>query len=148
MTTRVLFFLSILLTAVAMAAGMAHLFALPNKIQLPAADYLTVQQVYRGWALLGFPIFAALLSAAALTLSLRSQGAPMLLELTATVSIAASLVIFFSFTYPVNQATQNWTVLPENWEHLRRQWEYSHVAGALLYLVALASLVLSAVSRR
>ncbi len=148
MTTRVLYFVTILLTAVAMAAGMAHLFALPNKMQLLADDYLTVQQIYRGWALLGIPIFAALLSAATLTLVLRGQGAPMALALAATVSIAAGLAIFFAFTFPVNQITQNWTMLPEDWEHLRRQWEYSHAAGALLYLVALASLVLSLLSRR
>ena len=36
-----------------MAAGMAHLFELPNKIHLSREDYLTVQQIYRGWALLG-----------------------------------------------------------------------------------------------
>lgn len=148
METRVLFFLSILLTAVSMAAGMAHLLALPNKIHLPADDYLTVQQIYRGWALLGVPIIAALLSTVALTLGLRGQGTPMVLALIATLSIGASLLIFFLATYPVNQATQNWTLLPENWESLRRQWEYSHAAGALLYLVALASLVLSVLSRR
>lgn len=148
METRVLFFLSILLTAVSMAAGMAHLLALPNKIHLPADDYLTVQQIYRGWALLGVPIIAALLSTVALTLGLRGQGTPMVLALIATLSIGASLLIFFLATYPVNQATQNWTLLPENWEHLRRQWEYSHAAGALLYLIALASLVLSVLSRR
>lgn len=148
METRVLFFLSILLTAVSMAAGMAHLLALPNKIHLPADDYLTVQQIYRGWALLGVPIIAALLSTVALTLGLRGQGTPMVLALIATLSIGASLLIFFLATYPVNQATQNWTLLPENWESLRRQWEYSHAAGALLYLIALASLVLSVLSRR
>jgi len=42
------FLLTILFTAVAMAAGFAHLFELPNKIHLSRKDYLTVQQIYRG----------------------------------------------------------------------------------------------------
>jgi hypothetical protein len=45
MTTNVFRFISLFLTAVAMAAGLAHLFELPHKIGLPAADYLTVQRI-------------------------------------------------------------------------------------------------------
>lgn len=52
MTLNVLRFASVMLTAVAMASGFAHLLELPNKIGLPREDYLTVQQIYRGWALL------------------------------------------------------------------------------------------------
>jgi hypothetical protein len=36
-----------MLTAIAMGAGLAHLFELPNKIDIGAADYLTVQRNYR-----------------------------------------------------------------------------------------------------
>src|SRR5262245_39814809 len=53
-TTSVRAFLKVLavvFTALAMSAGMAHLFALPNKINLPAAEYFEVQQIYRGWSL-------------------------------------------------------------------------------------------------
>lgn len=41
---------------------MAHLLELPNKINLPAEAYLTIQQIYRGWAFLGIIELAALLS--------------------------------------------------------------------------------------
>ena len=58
-------------------------------------------------------------------------------------AIALSLVVFFLFTYPANQQTQNWTTLPDSWETLRRQWEYSHAVGAGLYFVALSALTLS-----
>jgi hypothetical protein len=40
MGLRVVRFLSLLLTAVALGAGLAHLLALPNKIHLPREDYL------------------------------------------------------------------------------------------------------------
>ena len=67
MATKTLFFLSILFTAVAMAAGFAHLFELSNKVHLSREDYLTVQQIYRGWALLGIAVMGALLSTLILT---------------------------------------------------------------------------------
>jgi len=52
--------------------------------------------------------------------------------------------VFWSLTFPVNQQTHNWTVLPETWMALRAQWEYSHAASAVLNLVALIALILSA----
>ncbi len=36
---------------------------------------------------------------------------------------------------------------PNQWERLRRQWEYSHLAGADLQLLAMASLIVAVVSR-
>lgn len=139
-------FTAILLTAIAMAGGWAHLLELPNKIRLSRADYLTVQQIYRGWAFLGIAVVGALLSAAALAAHQFGTGRPFYLTLGAAVCIALSLVVFFTVTYPANKATQNWRVLPEGWEDLRRQWEYSHAAGAVLYLTALAMLTLSVIA--
>ena len=57
---------AIVLTAIAMAAGWAHLLELPNKIGLSWDDYLTVQQIYRGWALLGVVVIGAPVALAAL----------------------------------------------------------------------------------
>jgi hypothetical protein len=48
MMIRTLQFVAMLFTAVAMAAGWAHLLELPNKMTLSHDDYLTVQQIYRG----------------------------------------------------------------------------------------------------
>jgi hypothetical protein len=61
--------------------------------------------------------------------------------------VVGTQVIFWSFTFPVNQETQNWTVLPSNWAHLRAQWEYSHAAGAGLNLIAYVALVIAALAR-
>ena len=57
-------------------------------------------------------------------------------------------MIFWTFTYPANQQTANWTLLPDNWEDLRRQWEYSHAAGALLNLVALICVIIAVLKGR
>jgi hypothetical protein len=146
MITKTVQFVAMLCVATAMAGGWAHLLELPNKMLLSREDYLTVQQIYRGWALLGIAVVGALISTAALTWLQRGEGAPFYFALLATVCIALSLIIFFSFTFPANQATENWTMFPEQWEGLRRQWEYSHATGAILYFIALASLVLSVLS--
>jgi hypothetical protein len=143
MTLTLLRFIAVMSTAVAMAAGFAHLLELPNKMPLSRTDYLTVQQIYRGWALLGVVVLGALLATVLVAFRVRAYPAAFYLTLCAAACIALSLIIFFLFTYPANQQTQNWTTLPENWESLRRQWEYSHALGAGLYFVALSALTLS-----
>src|SRR5918994_2485844 len=143
MTLPILRLLAVLFTAVAMAAGFAHLLELPNKISLEREEYLTVQQLYRGWALLGFVVVGALVITGIVALMVRARTTEFYLTLVAALCIALSLAIFFLFTYPANQQTQNWTILPDNWETLRRQWEYSHAVGAGLYFVALSALTLS-----
>jgi len=148
MATKTFFLLSIILVAIGMAAGMAHLFALPNKIDLAREDYLTVQQIYRGWALLGIADIGALVSTLVLTVLARAAPRMFYLTLVSTVCVALSLLIFFLFTFPANQQTENWTMLPDNWQELRRQWEYSHAVGAGLYLVALIALILAALVER
>ena len=136
-------FLTLVLTAMALGAALAHLLALPNKIHLSREDYLVAQQIYRGWALLGIADIGALLATFVLTVLLRREPRSFVGAMVALVCIAAALVVFFTFTYPANQQTSNWTVLPADWERLRRQWEYSHAAGACLYLAAFVSLVIS-----
>ena len=53
-------FIAMILTALALAPGCAHLFALPNKIAMPQDAYFIAQGIYRGWALLGVFLFGAL----------------------------------------------------------------------------------------
>lgn len=136
-------FLAILSTAIAMAGGLAHAFEFPAKIHLGQEDYLVVQQIYRGWSLLGVPIIIALLCSLAIAYLVRSHRLCVTLTLTAVVALGAQLANFFVFTQPVNRATANWTELPEDWESLRMQWEYSHLASAVLFVIAFVAMVLS-----
>ena len=57
--------------------------------------------------------------------------------------IAANLAIFFVWTFPTNQATNNWTVVPNNWNKLRFQWEYSHAADPMVTFAALVCVVIA-----
>ena len=143
MWERTIYFLSLLFVALALGPAMAHLLELLNKIDLSRDEYLTVQQIYRGWSLLGIVVFGALLSTLALTITLRHKRKPFIFALIAFLCIAGTQIIFWTYTYPTNQITNNWTVLPENWATLRRQWEYSHAASALLNLLAMISLSIS-----
>jgi hypothetical protein len=126
---------------------MAHLLELPNKINLSREDYLTVQQIYRGWALLGFVVAGALLSTLVLAISVRQERKAFIFASIALLCIVATQVVFWTYTYPANKATNNWTLLPDNWMELRRQWEYSHATSAILNLGALVMLILSALTR-
>jgi hypothetical protein len=141
-------FISILFTAVAMAGDLAHLFELPNKILLSAADYLTVQEIYRGWALLGIADVGALMSIFVLVVMVRHNRKMLGLTLIAALCVALSLAVYFQFIYPVNQATLNWIILPDNWLELRRQWEYSHAVNAVLFFIGFNALVLSLLVQR
>jgi hypothetical protein len=137
-------FLSILFVALTLAPSGAHLLELPNKIALRADDYLTVQQIYRGWALLGFVIAGAVLSSAAYLVVLRLRRQPWILAAVGLACLIAGQAVFWIFTFPANQETSNWTMLPDNWTRLRAQWEYSHAAGAALNLSAFVTLLWTA----
>ena len=135
--------LAVLLTALALVPAGAHLLEMPGKLALPRDDYLTVQAIYRGWALLGIVILGALLSTLANVIVLRLEHQPHALPLLAFACVVAAQAVFWSYTFPANQQTDKWTVLPQGWMALRAQWEYSHAASAVLNLVAMASLIVA-----
>jgi hypothetical protein len=140
---KVVQFIAIALIALALVPVGAHLFALPNKIGLIQEQYFVVQSIYRGWALFGAILIPAVLANLLLAVMLRGRRAQFTLALFAALCMGATLVAFFIWTYPANVATNNWTTVPENWEQLRRQWEYSHAVNALITFIAFCSVTLS-----
>jgi hypothetical protein len=148
MGLRVAQFLALVFTALALVPAGAHLFELPNKIGLGEDDYFIVQGIYRGWALFGIALFGALGANLLAAILVRRQRAPSWLALLGFLLVAATLVIFFTWTYPANQATSNWTVVPENWRELRLQWEYAHATNGVLTFLALCAISLSVLLTR
>jgi hypothetical protein len=140
---KLLQFVAMVLTALALVPVGAHLFALPNKIHLSESNYFIVQNIYRGWALLGIVLIGAVLATLSLAVLIRAQRAPFVFTLISALCLLAMLAIFFAFTYPANQATNNWTEVPANWEQLRWQWEVSHAVNAVITFVAFCSLTIS-----
>ena len=74
---------------------------------------------------------------------LRKLGRSFGFALASLFPIAANLAIFFIWTFPTNQATDNWSVVPKNWNALRIQWEYSHAANAVVTFAALVWVVIA-----
>jgi amino acid permease len=144
---KVIYFIALFFVAVALGPALAHLLELPNKINLTREEYLTVQQIYRGWALLGIVVAGALLSTLVLTVVVRHKRKAFVFALIAFICIVGTQIVFWTYTYPANQTTNNWTMLPENWRELRQQWEYSHAASAGLNLLALLAMIFSVLAR-
>ncbi|MGQ9370744.1 hypothetical protein [Azospirillum sp. ST 5-10] len=140
--------LALVLGAVILVPAGAHVLELPGKIGMDRDAYALVQSIYRGWALFGIPIVAAVLANGALFVALRRrEPAQARWALAACLLILASLGVFFVWVFPANQATANWTTLPDVWENLRRDWEYGHAAAALLVAAAFLATVMATVRR-
>ena len=137
-------FLAVTVTGLALVAPGAHLFALANKIGMTAEDYFIVQRIYLGWWLVGLALPTALVINVAFAVAARHDPATFWPALIAAALVAANLAIYFTWTEPANSATQNWMVRPENWESLRRQWEYSHAVNFFVILAAFCAATLAA----
>jgi hypothetical protein len=148
MLTKALQFLALVLTAVALMPAGAHFFELPNKFALAQDQYFTVQGIYAGWAWFGAVLIPAVVVDFALAYLMRDQGWPALLVLAAGVLMVATLVTFFIWIFPANQATSNWTAIPANWETLRTQWEYTHAVNAVMTFIGFCALTFALVIRR
>ena len=140
--------LAIVAAALYLVPTGAHLFELPRKMALSSGEYMTVQQIYAGWELFGIAIAIALLATLANTLLVRADRPAFAWSLAAFLALAATQGVFWAFTYPINVATQFWTVSPEPFETARQRWEYSHAASAVLTFVALVTIVFSSLTYR
>lgn len=136
-------FIAVMFTVLALVPGGAHLIELPGKIGLDERDYLIVQRIYRGWAISGVALVAALASTLWLAVQSWPQEVPFVLASSAFVLLLVTLIVFFIRIFPVNKVTGNWTRAGPDFEHLRRRWEYGHAINAVLTLIAVAANVLA-----
>lgn len=136
---------ALLFAALALVPAGAHLFSMASKLRLDGASYLAAQRAYDGWSLFAVVVIGALLSSLALTVMLYRSGQDYALAGFAFLCLVGTQAIFWTWTFPSNAATQNWTALPTGWEALRMQWELSHAASAVLNLTALVLLILASV---
>ena len=134
-------------TALALGGALAHMLELPNKISLSRDQYFTVQTIYAGWNRLVYLLGIQLLSIAALIFMFRHEPWILRSTVVALLGLIAAQVAFWTYTFPANVATSNWTTIPQNWEMLRRQWEYSHAAGAVFQVLAMGALIVASLAR-
>lgn len=150
---------TLLLVALAMATAVAHALEFPGKMRLPRDTYFAVQSIYYPGFLIGGGLgeFAGMLGTIALLFLTPTASAAFWLTLGASVSMLLMQFIFWVFTQPVNRfwlrnqqmatagaaffevraSKENET---RDWTALRDQWEYSHLARAVLSFIAVALL--------
>lgn len=92
-------------------------------------------------------VVGALLSTLFLTILVRKRPKEFASALVALLSLVGTQVVFWLFTFPVNQQTSNWSTPSENWMALRIQWEYSHATSAVLNFIAVVALIYSVLAR-
>ena len=148
MAIRIVAFLSLVCTALALVPYGAHLFSLPNKIGMSEQHYFIAQRAYDNWALISLILIPAMLFNIVLAVLLRSEPTAFYLALAGCLAMIATLPIFFAFTYPGNAATQNWTVVADNWQDLRTRWEYSHAVNAILTFASFCLMTAAVLARR
>ena len=138
--------LAVISVALCLVPAGAHFFELANKMSMSQPEYMTVQKIYAGWSFFGIAVIAALLITLIHTFLAGSDRTAFFLSLAAFLCLAATQGIFWTFTYPMNVASNNWTVTPADFEAARRQWEYSHAVNAVLTFVALVTITASVVT--
>lgn len=148
MAGNIAFFFALLSTALALGGALAHALELPNKIGLPADEYFIVQKAYRGWHRLAFLLMIQLASMAALVFLFWNEMTVRWSTIAAIGCVLLAQLVFWAFTFPANKATSNWTRTPDNWRQLRRDWEYSHAAGALFQCLAMVGLIVAVLARQ
>jgi hypothetical protein len=142
---------TVVLTALAMATALAHALEMPGKMRLAKEHYFAVQPIYYpGFTIAGFAEVAAIFAAAALAVA--SFGRPdFVLVVAAAIGLVAMQAIYWTVTHPVNSVWLQKTklkgggktffsigksVVDGDWTTLRNRWEYSHVARAVVSVIA------------
>lgn len=141
--SKIVSFTSLFFTALALCPYVAHLMVFPNKMGMTKEEYFIAQQVYSGWSYSSILIILSFVSTIVLSILAKDHDFVLRFSLGAVFCIGMSLMVFFVFTFPANQITQDWAFLPQSWEDLRIQWEYSHAFNAVLYIAAEALLIMS-----
>jgi hypothetical protein len=141
------FFIALLATSLALGGALAHAFELSNKIGMGRDAYFTVQTVYSGWDRLAYILAVELAGMLAVIFLYRAEPRVFWPACVALGGLVGAQIVFWIWTFPANQATENWTYQPADWESLRSQWEYSHLAGAGFQTIAMIALIVAVLRR-
>jgi hypothetical protein len=145
-------FITLLLAALGLTLGAAHVLELPPKMQYDAEMYAAVTStLYQLFGSVGSVIqIGAVLAAIVLTFLVRGRSA-FRLTLLGAVGLALSIVLWAALVAPVNaewlrvieSAPES---VPEAYLRLRDRWEYGHVAVFVAWLIGFGLLLLSVIA--
>jgi hypothetical protein len=150
MLVRICRFIAIILSALVMGMALCHALELPAKMQYSASQYITIQNslyVAFGPPNIGayIEVFAPVTAIGLAILVRKRRLAFQLTLLAVALMLLAFPALFSVFIEPANVAFRSATPtsIPANWEQLRNQWEYAHLARFFCHLAGLSALVLS-----
>lgn len=132
--------LSVFAYAIALAPAIAHAAVMHRKLPMSSDDYFLVQRLYAGWMLFGLAEIAAVVATLLLTIE-QSGTSRFVPALVALLAALGALAVFFATVLPANKATMDWNTVTDNWERLRRRWEYGHLLRCLMLLAGLVFLL-------
>jgi hypothetical protein len=112
MAFRLIQLLALLIATLVLGMAGAYLFDVPNEIGVAQDRYFLVQEIYRGWALLGMLWISAIVANLLLVIMSRGQGALFWFAVFAFLCNAGSLAIFCIWTHPESIAAKGWNVAP------------------------------------
>jgi len=151
---------ALILVALTMATTLCHALEMPGKLRLPKDTYLAIQAIYYPGITLvgGFAEIVGLMFSLALLFITPAGSTAFWLSLCAFFALVVMHAIFWLITQPVNRfwlrdqqlsaagsafldvRSVEDELRSADWTSLRDRWEYSHVARAILSLVALVLL--------
>src|SRR5882757_2445476 len=91
-------FLAVVITGLALIAPGAHVFELLRKMAMSEQQYYVVQDIYRGWWVVGLLLPAALIANVALAVAVRADLTARGLATAAAALILLNLVVFAIWT--------------------------------------------------
>jgi len=154
MPTRMLWFATLMLAAMGMTMGAAHVLELPPKMQYDAQTYAAVNMtLYPLFAIVGGAVQAlAILASLWLAIRVRAQRI-FATTLFGALCLALSLALWFLLVQPVNS---EWSTLvhgapsaiAESYGRLRDRWEYGHAVAFAAWFLGVSVLVYTAVRDR
>jgi hypothetical protein len=149
MTPSTLRFPTLLLAALGLAPGAAHVLELPIKMQYPPDLYASVTStLYALFGSVGAVIQVAAVLFAFLNAYLVRGTATFRMALSGALGLGLSLVLWGALVAPVNSAWADaLNTTPQSvagiYAQLRPRWEYGHVAAFVAWLAGYCLLQLS-----
>lgn len=149
MSLRIWRFATLVLVALGLTLGAAHVLELPPKMAYDGEMYAAVNStLYRLFGTVGAVVQVSSIAAAA-ALAFRVRRRPSFrLTAAGALALTVSLGLWFALVAPVNA---EWLrvmessphAVPEAYLRWRDRWEYGHVAAFTAWLVGFCALVLS-----
>jgi hypothetical protein len=132
---------TIALVGLAIAPTLGGALSLSSRLGLQSSEYVHAQRLDHSALLVGTLGVLALFAVALHSFLVRGNAAAFAWSLVAVAGLAAAQVVFWAVAFPVIALTESWTIVPEDFESLRHQWEYALATAGVLSFGSLLAVV-------